>query len=345
LTFSEVASNSSTCQTAIAVPGPYTTPITIYGNTQNSIGYNQGSCGLSTSSLIDWYILTPQAGSQVEVTTCNSVTNFDTRLAILTGSCSALSCLVSNDDNCTTNSYASYVTFVAGTSVSSYYLAVFGYGTASGAYEVRIVEHPVQSTPGGDCPSAIPLPFTSGGYQYYLGNTENNPLATTYACTSINSRSSWYRLDVPSGYYGEITVSTCNQGTNYDTLLAIYSGSCSQLLCVTYNDDNSCSLSSLASTAYWYASSSFDAEEKNVATISPTSTSSLSKSASASQSASSSPSSTYSATSSSTRSFVQPSPSPSRSNSANLGTVTYYIQVAGYSSSSVGTYGLSVQIQ
>jgi hypothetical protein len=345
-------SSNSTCQTAIAIPGPYVTPVVVYGNTQNSVGYNQAPCGLSTSSLINWYTITPQVGYQVEVSTCNSATNFDTRLGILTGTCSSLSCLVSNDDNCTSIPYASEITFVA-SSESKYYVAVFGYGTASGSYGLRISEHPVQSTPGGDCPSAISIPFMLGGYFYFEGNTGNDPVTTTYACTSINSRSSWYKLDVPPSYDGEIIVSTCNQGTNYDTVLAVYSGSCSQLLCVTYNDDSSCSLTGLASTVFWYPSDSFDAiaEGKDVATTStsPSSKPSVSRSASISPSSTLSPTSSLSKsasksnTSSLTRS-VQPSKSPSRSTSANLGTVTYYIQVAGYASN-YGSYGLSVQIK
>jgi len=333
LTFSEIAANaSSTCATAIAIPGPYVTPVTIYGNTEHSGGYS-GSCGFSGSSHIDWYILTPHPGSQVEVSTCNSVTNYDTRLSILTGSCSSLSCVAENDDNCTTNGNASYLAFVATPSIPRYYLAVFGYGSAYGNYEVRIVEHPAQSTPGGDCGTALPLPFIPGATNLYFGSTENSLVSTSVACTSINSKSLWYRLDVPASYSGTISASTCTQQTNFDTILLVYTGSCDSLHCTTFNDD-SCSTYSYASSVSWTVGSGSTRDSLATPTTGATP-----------QSRSVTPT-RHTATSAIHTLSPVPTfmPTPSRTLSAVAGTRAYFIQVAGYNSNA-GPFGLSVHIQ
>ena len=38
--------------------------------------------------------------------------------------------------------------------------------------------------------------------------------------------------------YSTVTLSTCNVGTYFDTKLMVYSGSCDNLACVTYSDDD-----------------------------------------------------------------------------------------------------------
>jgi len=337
LTFSEVAANaSSTCQTAIAIPGPYVTPVTVYGNTEHSGGYNGNLCGLSSSSHIDWYLINPHPGSQVEITTCNAVTNFDTRLSIFSGSCSSLRCMFENDDNCTTNSVASYLTFAASPNESHYYLAVFGYGSASGTYEVRIIEHPTQTVAGADCPSAVPIPYTPQGSALYFGNTENNPVSTAAACTSVTSKSYWYRLDIPSSFSGTVFVSTCNEGTSFDTILFVYTGSCDTLRCVAYNDDN-CSIYSLASSLSFTVGSGSQENilEEVLASVSITTTPASSRSSTPSPSRTRMPTPSR---------MSSPTISPTRTPTAAVGTRTYFIQVAAFGSGQ-GNFALTVGFQ
>jgi len=310
LTISESNTTTvSTCETAIRIPGPYTTPVLLYGNNLFSAGSSQSGCNFNSGSKINWYLISPQTYNQVEISTCSPMTNFDTQIAVLSGSCNSLSCLEFNDDNCTTASgAASGVSFTA--VLSSYYVAVYGYGTASGNYELRISEQRF-STPGDDCGTSILLPFTPGRHSTYFGSTQGNIMSSTVACGPVNSPSYWYRVDVPATYNGRINATTCNVATNYDTILFVYSGSCSNLICVTQNDDNCSQYLGSASTVFWTHNSG------NVPSSSLTST---------------------------PRPTSSPAPSPIRTATPPPGTSTYFIQVAGYGLLS-GEFELTLSFQ
>ena len=64
--------------------------------------------------------------------------------------------------------------------------------------------------------------------------------------TSVNGAGVFYTI---TGTGANITVSTCNAGTNYDTKLFVYSGTCGGFTCVRGNDDDSsCSTNGEASS-------------------------------------------------------------------------------------------------
>lgn len=58
----------------------------------------------------------------------------------------------------------------------------------------------------------------------------------------------WYRF---IGTGNEIELTTCAALTNYDTKLRVYTGDCGNLVCVTGNDDASCSFGGLRSRVTW----------------------------------------------------------------------------------------------
>lgn len=61
----------------------------------------------------------------------------------------------------------------------------------------------------------------------------------------------WYRF---VGTGDDVTATTCNPGSDYDTKLRVYTDGCGTLTCVTGNDDDSsCSFSGLRSTVQWNA--------------------------------------------------------------------------------------------
>lgn len=74
-------------------------------------------------------------GASITLTTCNVVTDFDTKLFVYSGICGVYTCVTGNDDtsNCAANTSASTVTFnsVFGT---NYLVFVSGYLTATGAF-------------------------------------------------------------------------------------------------------------------------------------------------------------------------------------------------------------------
>ena len=64
--------------------------------------------------------------------------------------------------------------------------------------------------------------------------------------TNFPAPSVWYSI---VGTGGDITFDTCGLGTNYDSVLYVYSGSCTDLTCVVANDDNPvCSVDGIYST-------------------------------------------------------------------------------------------------
>ncbi len=86
-----------------------------------------------------WYTFMGN-GDSVIISTCNSATNFDTKLFVYTGDCDGLTCFTANDDMipaCPDNFFHSQVAFptIVGT---TYYVLVTGYGFSSGDYVLSV---------------------------------------------------------------------------------------------------------------------------------------------------------------------------------------------------------------
>lgn len=73
-----------------------------------------------------------------------------------------------------------------------------------------------------------------------MGNTKNattdfgSPVCGTVSATSPGI---WYVLDDNSNLPGDVTISLCGSNTVFDTKLSVYSGDCSNLVCVAADDD------------------------------------------------------------------------------------------------------------
>lgn len=95
-------------------------------------------------------------------------------------------------------------------------------------------------TLGSTCSSAISI-TCGNGPAIYTGSTQNIPSdnATSGAAACASSASSggqiWYTYT--SGANQQVTISTCNSATTYDTYLSVYSGTCGAFSCVASNDD------------------------------------------------------------------------------------------------------------
>lgn len=139
-----------------------------------------------------------------------------------------------------------------GVSGNSFDPAAAGVGTHTISYTLCsvtvITTTTVNAAPANDfCANAIPVVCGSS----YSGNTE---CATTDALSYCgvpggNANGVWYSF-VGDGSF--VTMNTCDAGTNYDTKLHVFEGSCGNLTCVTGNDDYfstpySCSVSGLRS--------------------------------------------------------------------------------------------------
>ncbi len=143
---------------------------------------------------------------------------------------------------------ASTVTFslTAGT----YFILADGEGTAARSQTWNI-GCPSPAPANDLCAGAIAL---SCGGANVSGNTINATADVAPSCNGFTVGTGgavWYSV---VGNGGFLTATTCNVGTNYDTKLHVYDGSCGALNCVTANDDDfTCSTGGLRSTVTWCA--------------------------------------------------------------------------------------------
>ena len=104
--------------------------------------------------------------------------------------------------------------------------------------------------------TVITLPYTSGIVST-TGSTSDVPTSTSGCSTQGNNV--WYRV---SGNGSDLTASTCNNSTNFDTEIRVYTGSCSSLnsmVEVNCNDDEvTCAFSTVQSVVNWCSSVGVD---------------------------------------------------------------------------------------
>ena len=83
-----------------------------------------------------------------------------------------------------------------------------------------------------------------------LGQTVGATFDSAPTCDTSNTANGvWYSF---TGTGGDMTVSTCNGGYDYDTKVTVYKDGCATLSCVGGNDDDfGCSINTLMSTVTW----------------------------------------------------------------------------------------------
>lgn len=90
---------------------------------------------------------------------------------------------------------------------------------------------------GNTCMNPIALSCGVGVYENMtVGVINDNATSGAMACSgNSNGGQRWYVYT--AAFSSEITVSTINAGTNFDTYLKVFTGSCGDLTCVGQNDD------------------------------------------------------------------------------------------------------------
>ena len=219
------------CATAL----PITTAGTFTISTINGTELPQTLCNYTNASTTaaEWYAYTPTSNYTVTVTSdLTENTCLDTRLRIYSGTCSALTCVIADDDsgsiNCTSNgnSYLSLASFNA-IANTTYYIVWDNRYAASG------FKFQVSELPAGYNPCAAATAITAGTTTVSAINQTN----INTACSST-TLSKWYsytptvnaRVTVSS----DLMINICK-----DTNFSVYTGNCtSGLTCIT-SDDNS----------------------------------------------------------------------------------------------------------
>jgi hypothetical protein len=279
---------------------------TLTGSTVSTNPDNSPACsGLSigTGGGV-WYKVVGNGGF-LTASTCNAATNYDTKLHVYEGSCSALSCVTANDDyfstpyTCASSSLNSIAEWCS-VSGQTYYILVSGFGTATGNFAITLdcnsaptvaitAVGPFCQTAASVTLSASPLGGTFSGPGVSAGvfspaaagpgthtitytvcglsatttitvtPTPGNDLCTgaisiaagnsysgNTSCASIDASPAFCVTTggtAPGVWYSFVgdgkrwSFSTCNAGTDYDTKLHAFTGSCSSLTCIDGNDD------------------------------------------------------------------------------------------------------------
>jgi hypothetical protein len=206
-----------------------------------------------------WWQWTAASNGPVGISTAGS--NFDTVLAVYTGATvSSLTQVAANDDSGTGGT--SQVNFTAA-SGTTYRIAVDGYGGDTGDISLSLA--PIVPPANDMFAQATVL---TGGNPTATGSNQNasKEAGEPNHAGITGGRSVWWRWTAPtSGIVGINTV-----GSNFDTLLAVYTGSAvSSLTQVAANDDFSgvtsqVTINAVSGTTYRIAVDGYSASSGNI---------------------------------------------------------------------------------
>ncbi|PKA81889.1 PA domain-containing protein [Ulvibacter sp. MAR_2010_11] len=188
----------------------------------------------------EWFEFTGTGSFEfVTISLCDGGTGFDSRLTVF-DACGGAQ-VATNDDFC---GLQSELTFTSN-GTSTYYIAVEGFGGATGAFSMAVSCVPAPPPPSNDlCANAIAV---SCG-DFISGTTIDATIDSAVAplCdTGVTSPGVWYVLTDNTGLVTDITITMCTGTTDYDAKLSVYTGDCGAppLTCVVGNDDT-CGLQS-----------------------------------------------------------------------------------------------------
>ena len=224
----------------------------IHGSTIASVYDDEPEClsgGWKSPGL--WYVVVGTGGT-IRAETCSNITNFDTEISLYRGICDVnLYCLGGNDDSC--NDVTSAIQWRSERG-AFYHLKVYGHGPKS-VGEFGLTFSSFLTTTNDNCLGATEISTGKSIAGSTLGATVDDD-APVCALDSHLFPGIWYKVQ---GHGKAITVSTCSSGTETSTSIAVYTGSCDSLLCITGGGyDYSCIEDELAATATWYATDGVD---------------------------------------------------------------------------------------
>ena len=209
---------------------PITDGLTTGSNFGATTGAVTGSCGPMESEV--WYAYQATCSALLTASLCPGTSgagaDYDTTLAIFTGSCGSLTEVACNDDACGFFGHSEVtIPVVAG---QTYSIAVGGAGGEEGEFSLFLAcETP---PPNGNCSSALPITdgLTTGS------NLGASAGSQSGMCASFGP-SVWYRYVAPID--GIARASFCAEGASapFDSVLAAFQGPCGSQTQLACNDD------------------------------------------------------------------------------------------------------------
>jgi hypothetical protein len=194
-------------------------------NTSNATtaGDPNPTCATNTGKGV-WFTFTPSADGPLTVRTCGS--NYDTVLQLYTGGCGGLTSVACNDNSCGNQSAITFIA-VRGT---TYRIFVAGRDNTSGDLKIFIPLLP----PNDGCAGALAL---ANGQTFSMSTAAATTDGDgTVSCADNIGKGVWFTYTPPVN--GAITVNTL--GSNFDTVLQVFTGSCGSLTPVACNDNGNC---------------------------------------------------------------------------------------------------------
>ena len=173
-----------------------------------------------------WYRVVG-TGSIMRASTCDPTTDFDTQITVYSGSCDALSCVGTDDNSCGVQSSVAW----SSTEGTVYYILVHGRLQSSVGQFALTVEEYKPLRENDFCSAAVAPPINGS---VVLGSTVGSYFDNTETCFGVPNAAPgvWYFVN---GTGTLLTASLCNDETNYETALTVFTGECIELECVAGN--------------------------------------------------------------------------------------------------------------
>jgi hypothetical protein len=189
------------CGDAISVScGSVTAGTTVNASNTGAPPNSCGTAGAVNTSGGVWYTVTGIDG-QMFATTCSPTFDFDTKMAVYTGSCGSFVCVDGDDDSpCPASSGLLSAVNWVGSSSETYYIYVTGFGTNEGIFDLTVDCVPFPAN--NECGDAQNLSVA----QY---PTTNNALGTLYGATNDGGTACTWNANGGDVYY-TFTAPTAN---------------------------------------------------------------------------------------------------------------------------------------
>ena len=226
----------------------------VNGSTLNATGTGEGGdvCGFGQGSVpAVWYRIQGTTGRTITASLC--ATAWDSRIAVYSGTCGALTCIGGNDTNgpaCASASASYSWQSLTGT---TYYIKVWGFSSNNNFVLNTTCVDEVPANDEACNATNISCNSTTAGYTVNATSTGASEGSTTCGVAQTQA-GVWYRVYGQSG--STLTASLCGTA-GWNSRISVYSGSCSALNCIGGNDDNGPACGGTPASFSWNGANTF----------------------------------------------------------------------------------------